>query len=565
MRTLCCCLPLLSLAGSAVAAATDPGPFTDRWVYVARNLRQDAHVAEIERIVNTAADHGLNGMVLTGGFDTIGLAPPEYFTRLEKVKAICRRRGVEIIPILFSAGYGGGVLAHDPNLAAGLAVVDAPFVVREGEARPAPNPAVAVTNGGFEEWDGEALRGYLFHDRPGEISVPDREVCREGRTALRLQRVGELSPEHGHARVAQDVAVEPRRRYRVSVWVRTEGLQPAGTFALQAYSDEATIVAQRPTLPETGDWTQVSMTFNSGERRQVRLYAGLWGAKSGVVWLDDLRLEETGLADVLRRPGTPLTVRSEDGRTTYTEGEDFALVVDPELLQPHTDPLGPPIRLLPGSRIQEGERLRVSFYHAQPSQSSQISICMSEPKVYEIWETQARLVQQHLAPRKWFLSMDEVRAGGSCRACKERGLTMAQILGDCISRQMKLIRRVSPGAKVYCWSDMLDPNHNAHGDYYLVEGDFTGSWQYVPKDLIIACWWHEKRDLSLRFFSEHGFRTLGATYYDGDDLENCRDWAQSLRRTPEARGIMYTTWENKYALLPGFGDLVAAEAARSRP
>jgi len=33
---------------------------------------------------------------------------------------------------------------------------------------------------------------------------------------------------------------------------------------------------------------------------------------------------------------------------------------------------------------------------------------------------------------------------------------------------------------------MLDPNHNAHGNYYLVEGDFTGSWRHVLKDLVMA-------------------------------------------------------------------------------
>ena len=51
----------------------------------------------------------------------------------------------------------------------------------------------------------------------------------------------------------------------------------------------------------------------------------------------------------------------------------------------------------------------------------------------------------------------------------------------------QMIREASPEAEVYCWSDMLDPNHNAHGDYYLVEGDFTGSWQHVHPH---AIGWH---------------------------------------------------------------------------
>ena len=122
---------------------------------------------------------------------------------------------------------------------------------------------------------------------------------------------------------------------------------------------------------------------------------------------------------------------------------------------------------------------------------------------------------------------------------------------------MKIIREVNPKAEVYCWSDMLDPNHNAHGDYYLVEGDYTGSWNHVPKDLVIACWHYDKREVSLKHFAERGFRTLAGAYYDTGDLENCKGWLESLRRTPNARGIMYTSWRSKYALLGEFGDLVS--------
>jgi len=108
---------------------------------------------------------------------------------------------------------------------------------------------------------------------------------------------------------------------------------------------------------------------------------------------------------------------------------------------------------------------------------------------------------------------------------------------------------------------MLDPNHNAHDNYYLVDGDFTGSWEHVPKDLIIVCWYHEKRKESLKFFSDLGFRTLAGAYYDGDTLENPRNWLETLSRTPRARGIMYTTWQSKYALLADFGDLVIRHSA----
>jgi hypothetical protein len=93
--------------------------------------------------------------------------------------------------------------------------------------------------------------------------------------------------------------------------------------------------------------------------------------------------------------------------------------------------------------------------------------------------------------------------------------------------------------------------------YYLIDGSFEGSWDYIPKDLSIACWYFEKRDQSLEFFSKRGHHTLGAAYHDAHDLQNPKDWLDSLDRTPAATGIMYTTWENKYELLGAFGDLVS--------
>jgi hypothetical protein len=297
------------------------------------------------------------------------------------------------------------------------------------------------------------------------------------------------------------------------------------------------------------------MGFNSLDYEKVRIYAGVWGGKAGRFWIDDLEIEEVALLNVLRRPGTPVTVRNEDTGEQYEEGRDFAPIKD-KTLTFRFDHEPPPIDILVGGSIKEGQRLRVSYYHGMGVNSGQVSVCMSEPQVYEIWEKQAVLMHKYLAPSKYLLSMDEVRAGGSCQACRDRHLSMAQILGDCITRQMTILRQVNPAAEVFCWSDMLDPNHNAHGNYYLVEGDFSGSWDYVPKDLVIVCWYYEKRKESLEFFSSHGFKTLAGAYYDGDTLENPQGWLDVLDRTPNAVGIMYTTWQNKYALLGPFGELL---------
>ena len=133
---------------------------------------------------------------------------------------------------------------------------------------------------------------------------------------------------------------------------------------------------------------------------------------------------------------------------------------------------------------------------------------------------------------------------------------MGQLLGRCITRQAQIIRKYIPAAQIYVWSDMLDPNHNAHGNYYLVNGDFSGSWNHVPKDLVMAVWGGEPREKSLRFFAGEGFQSLVACYYDADDLNEVKGWLQLARQVPNVRGLMYTPWQKKYSLLPAFGDLL---------
>ncbi len=528
--------------------------YPHRWVFVSRSLRSDGDVAQIERIVKTGAEHGLNGMVLSAGLDRLDRQPPEYLDRLRKIKEFCSAKGVEIIPNIFSVGYGGSVLSYNRNLAAGIPVRDVPFVAAGGEARFHADRPAEIANAGFEQYEGNRLRGYRFHDRPGEVSFVDAAAFHGGKASLRFESFGRY--EHGHARVMQEVAVQPYRCYRLSCWVKTEGLEPDGAFRVQVLSvDGRNLAPYDPRVPATTDWRRVTMGFNSLDHDKVRIYAGVWGGEAGRFRIDDLRIEEVALLNVLRRPGTPVTVRNDKTGELYEEGKDFAPIAD-ERLNFRFDHDPPRIKLLPGGRIEDGERLRVSYYHGIAVNRGQVTVCMSEPEVYEIWKKQAALMHEHLAPARYLLSMDEIRAGGSCRACKQRNLSMAEILGDCITKQVSILRQANPKGEVLIWSDMLDPNHNAHGDYYLVEGDFTGSWRHVPKDLTIVCWYYDKRSESLGFFSSHGFRTLAGAYYDGDTLDNPRGWLEALNRTPKAVGIMYTTWQNKYDLLAPFGDLL---------
>ena len=198
----------------------------------------------------------------------------------------------------------------------------------------------------------------------------------------------------------------------------------------------------------------------------------------------------------------------------------------------------------------------MDYFHGHTIYSGQVVSCPSEPKVWEIWRKQVPLIEKHLAPKTYFLAADEVRLMGHCEACKRQHKGVAQILGETVAAQFRMIREANPTAEVFVWSDMFDPNHNARDKYYLVDGDFTGSWNYLPKEMRIAAWYYEKRRPSLDHFSKLGMKTLAGAYYDADDLKNPEGWLEALDATPGAIGIMYTTWQRKYALLGAFGDLV---------
>jgi hypothetical protein len=533
--------------------------FADRFVWVfGWGLDKDSDVAEISRLLETAGQHHLNGAVVSFSLDSLCKQSPDYFRRLDQIKKACEDNRLELIPSVFSVGYGGGALAHDRNLAEGLPVIDAPFVVQGAEARLAITNSAQFLNGGFEEFTGNKFKAFSFHDQPGEISFVDTEVRHGGKASMRLENF--TANQYGHGRVMQSIKVQPHKCYRLMLWVKTEGLQPANAFRILVLAGDRELAPREFHVPSTADWRKLSMLFNSLSFDQISLYAGLWGGKAGKVWLDDWSVEEVGPINVLHRPGTPVTVRSDDGSTTFTEGKDYAALMDPNLQPWHEDKEAMPLKILPGGRIHDGDRLHVSWYHSMIINDSQVGVCMAEPALYEIYDHEAKLLAEKLQPRSVLLNMDEIRMGGTCKACE--GRNMAELLGECITRQAAILRTHIPSAEIYIWSDMLDPNHNAHGNYYLVKGDFTGSWQHVPKNLIMAVWGGEPREKSLRFFADQGFRTLVACYYDADDLKDVKGWLDIAAPLRKVRGFMYTPWEKKYALLPDFGDLLHKPAPR---
>jgi hypothetical protein len=552
-------LGLFCLAACSKGPA-GPQPYPLRLVFVHdRALDNPAELDTIRQIARTASEHGLNGMVISARLDRLDLMGPEYLKGVRELRAIGKEYKLKIIPLCFSVGYGYSVIAHDRNLAEGLPVKDALFVVLDGEARLVADPPTGIFNGSLEKSKGDAPEGFSLTGEPGRQVFADREIFREGKTAFRLENL--TGAPDSTVLLRKTVVLRRDRCYRLTCWVRTEGLLPSGCLRLEARGGDRPLNVFDPRLGPDNDWQKLTMGFNTWGYDTVTVMVGVLEAQQGKVWVDSLGLEEVGLTNVLRRPGAPLVVRGEKNGMLYEEGRDFEPVADPKL-DFLFDREGPSIKLLTGSRIAAGERLRVSWYHGlMPAQrKGQVTVCMSEPGLYEIWRRQARLMHDNLAPEMYFMDMDEIRAGGTCAACTARGLTMGQILGDCFTRQEALLREVNPKAEILTWSDMLEPGHNAGdrwGKYnHLVNGLFTGSWEYVPRDLIMVSWWYDIRKESLAFLSSQGFRILGSIACE-DDIQQLRDWMVDLRATPGVCGVMYTTWDRNYTQLSQFGDYVS--------
>lgn len=548
------------ISARAYARAGLDGPnhkkiYPDRWVYVGRSFSTDQHVEEVREIARTASEHGLTAIVLSG-MDRISRGSPEYLERLRKVKTIADQYHLEIIPSGFNTGYGGAILDHDKNLAEGMLVKDALFIPHDGVARFVADSPAKLQNSSFEQSLGDRFTSFEKQDEPGKKTFVDTEVFHSGKASLRIENFG--NTKAGIARVVQEVRVTPYRCYRVSAWVKTEEVAPASLFSIKAFTtDMRDLCPFEPPAPApTSDWRKVTTAFNSWYADRVELNFGVFEGVKGKVWVDDVEIEEVGLMNVVRRKGTPLTVRDETTGTVCEEGRDFANVTDPNLDFQWTHEM-PSIHLLPGSRIQNAARLRVSYYHGTTIYNDQVSACPSEAATYEIWKHQFPLIEKYLSPKRYFLGVDEVRLFNRCEACRSRQLAASAILGQMTQWLYNQVRAVNPKAEVFVWSDMFDPNHNSSRQYYLVDGSLENTWRYLPKDMGIVLWYFDKRRESLDFFSSRGFRTIAGSYYDGDDLKDPEGWLEAMDSTPTAAGIMYTTWSSKYRLLAPFGDLVS--------
>ena len=550
---------------SLAQEAAKPAPLGElnlkyKMVFTFTNLANEATVQKTTKLMKDAKKAGYNGIFIS---DTkiakFGLQGKTYTDNLEKFRKACTDEGMQLMIGTCPMGYANDFLAADPNLAEGHPVRNAVFLVKEGKLVPVDD-TIKLVNGSLEEWNGNTPVGWTV-DQPDTMSFKDDQITSNGKPSLRQDHsaVGK-----NPARMWQKIKVQPWHYYHLTAMVKTENCT-SKDFRLFALGGDAigglVLTWQPPDIKETMDWTRVDVTFNSLEYSEVSIYAGSYSPKAGKIWWGDVKIEPAGFVNIIRRDDLPLTITSEDGKTTYNEGKDFSAVKDPKL---GNDPNPgyftdwhdvPAVTIPAGSQIKDGQRVLASYHHSLAvGKRAQMNCCFSEPKVYDLIEKQIAWVKQYGKPDIYMMSHDEIRDGGWDDSCSRRKLTTGQILADNVAKCSAIIQKADPGKPIMTWNDMFDPFHNAkkEGRMYLAkgEGPWYGSWEGLPASVIVLNWHNNKED-SLKFFSDRGNPQVLAGYYD-QDPKRIVAWLEMASKVKGVQGVMYTTWKNDYSKIDQF-------------
>jgi len=507
------------------------------WLYCSKNLWVDENVEQLETLFARAGKAGYTHVMLADSkFAKLGDMDARYFKNVERVKKAAAANRLEIVPAVFPIGYSNDILWHDPNLIEALPVKDVEMIVKKGVAEIVAPEKPFLKGGDFEDlkrWDWK-----------------DETVQAEAGAAV--IRDAKKMP----ARIVQKLTLKPFHRYHLTVRIKTQDFK--GAAEIKVLADNRSLQENHLGVVATQDWTVHDVVFDSVNHTNANLYLGSWDARAGELWFDDARLEEAMFVNLVRRPGAPLTV-SDAQNHFLMEGTDFQPLSDPKMgrkMWPGSYDIfheAPKLKL--ASHVPEGSKLKVSCYHGVTVHDDQAMICPSEPKTMDLLRDQAKRMHAAWGAKGYFMSHDEIRVLNWCDACQRRNLTAGQILADNVKACANILRGVNPGGRIYVWSDMFDPNHNAHDDYYLVRGTIAGSWEGLDKDVTIIPWNFEKRAQSLKFFAERGHHQVIAGYYDAKPNQ-IKDWLAAAQGLPNVDGVMYTTWANRYGDLEAFANAI---------
>jgi hypothetical protein len=470
-------------------------------------------------------------------------------------------KGLAVMPLVAPYGASYDMLMENPNWAEGEQMVGTEFKVDPtGKTLQVVNSFPGLVNGGFESGQ-TAWFGY------GDAGVSvDTTVAHSGSASALIANAP------ANARLSQTFTVQPWRQYHMQMFYQTQSFQGYSQVELFADNNVAYNRVNQPlTLAATQGWTEWDQTFNSGPHTSITILMGVWGGSKGDLWFDDISLQETGLVYVLRGTSTPLTVYNPANPTqVFKENTDFGAISDPQLSGPAPyfqdnwhQPMTVPVPS--GSSLQPGQTVAMNWYAIQPEYGN-AGASLTDPGP-ALWRTQNAAAVGTMFPNAagYFLSYDEMRHMDSTASAKAMNMTPAQLLDWHFNQTYSIFRGLKPQAPIYAWGDMFDPNMNAINNYYLVEGDLTGSWTGLPADVIFMNWNLSALNTSAAWFAGKNaqqpvaHQQVIAGYYDsGNGGTSATTELAQVSGVPGVLGMMYTTFTDDYTQLGAF-----ASAARA--
>ncbi len=556
---LICCLILADKPSLNPVRAEASEP--ELWVWLQSHLNNDANLDKTKKTIDQLSALGYNGVAFWDvswvmlGSPNWGDPNGDYPKAAMNYAA---SKGMKVAALAAPFGYSNEILMEHPDWAEPQRIVGSRYRVSSDKTRlEIVNSFAGLPNGGFE--DGQTA-WFDKHDRGVGI---DSNLAHSGKAA------GVVRDAPGDGRFGQKIRLTPWRQYHIRLFARTENYKGAAPLmtVLDARVAEKVRYSGNLDLKPTQEWTEFNAVFNSQDSTDAYLFFGEWGGAPGALWFDDVSIEESAPVRLIRREGAPFRIYDPESGATFEEGKDYLPVKDPH-------PLGEPflsdnapieIRLTDSTAMKPGRDVAIDYYAIQPiSPPGEFGMCLTLPGVQKWIAGNARKIVAVSPPQGGvFLQYDEVRQANSCALCKSKKMTAGELLAWHVGETAKLYRSLRPDIPLYFWSDMFDPFHNAHNDYYLAEGDFANSWKGLPADGIVMNWNPERPKESLRWFSGRdpkqpvAFRQIISAYVDGQDgADAARKRLSDAHGVPGIIGIMYTTWSGDYSKLKAFADAV---------
>ena len=557
--------PVPPAAGLTPAPKIEPG---QRWVHTFANFEDPKMTADKTALVKEMKKSGYTTILVSDTkFSKLQLTDDKYKKTFQAFRKLCKDESIKLVVAVGAGwGYSETFLSHDPNLAEGQPTHNAPFVVKDGKLVPFDDGTTKLVNGSFDELNGDLPAGWETSDLGKNLFV-DKDVKTDGAASIRM----EFSADNGRAKLTQKIKVKPWQYYIVSAKVKMDGFSGREVrlyVTTQKAGGSYQLNQSEIDVSKASDWKTIGSRFSSQDATEVTVQVGVWGGKTGKIWWDDVKVQPGGFVNILRRESLPLTVTSEDGKTTYVEEKDFSKVADPKV---GNDPRpgywtiaheAPVVTIPAGSALKEGQKVMATYHFPiESGKPMQMSVCLAETKVWPYVEEQVKWMKDNVDPDMYFMGFDEMRVGGWDDSCVKSGKTCGQLLADTVARMIATIKKIDPGKPVTTWNDMFDPYHNASPNftqYYLLKGGgpWAGSWEGLSSDVVIINWARRKTE-NLKFFSDRGNQQILAGYYDHDkDGAMITEWLNSAKGKPGLVGVMYTTWINDFSQMKPWSEFV---------